>query len=917
MKKNGFVFGFLAIGACIALITACEQQTDPKPGSGEKAITAFVIGSEQAEINGTVITVTLPHGTIADNLAPLITVSEKASVSPASGVARDFSDSVTYTVTAEDGTTKVYIVIVTIAGDDPSDTRTLLVAGPNVPVDYTATTATVTFTGATGLTELTAADFAVTGGATLGSPTVNDDIVTISVNFAANTGASTKTYIVSIAPTSAKIRGGTAVTITQEFNDPSDTRTLLFAGPDIYVDHTDATATATFTRAAGLTGLTAADFAVTGGATLGSPTISGDIATIPVYFAANTGASEKAYSVSIAPGSSVIRGSSTVTITQAGVRTLLAAGPGVSVDYTATTAIVTFTGATGLIDLGWWDFEVDNGATLGSPTVSGGTVTIPVYFGANTGASEKTYTVSIAPTSTRIQGSATVTITQQFNDPSDTRTLLVAGPDVYVDYTATTATATFTGAYGLTGLTAADFVVTGGATLGSPTISGGTVTIPVYSAANTGASAKTYIVSIVPTSARIQGSATVTITQAGVPSNPALEGTVSITGTASVGQTLTANTGSLQGIGTISYVWKRGDSSTAAGTAIAGATSVNYTLVAADLGRYITVTVTRTGYSGSKTSAATATVTNTQDFEFVWTAAATNTNIGITIQGIAYGNGKFVAVGANGKMAYSTNGTTWTVISDTAFTRYYNIEGITYGGDKFVAVGIYGEMAYSTNGITWTAISHSTFTVPSNNSINSIAYGGGKFVAVGDAGQMAYSTDGITWTAVSDSTFINDLPVYGIAYGNGKFVAVGNGGQMAYSTNGITWTAVSDTTFMGYNIPSIAYGDGKFVAVGYGGKMAYSTNGITWIAVSETAFDPATSINGVNTSGENIYAIAYGGGKFIAVGVYGKVAYSTDGTTWTALSRKLETSFSHTAGIAYGDGRFVVGYNSRIVCAVD
>jgi hypothetical protein len=83
-----------------------------------------------------------------------------------------------------------------------------------------------------------------------------------------------------------------------------------------------------------------------------------------------------------------------------------------------------------------------------------------------------------------------------------------------------------------------------------------------------------------------------------------LKGTVSVTGTAEVGQTLTANTAGLQGIGAISYVWKRGDTAEADGTAISGAESATYTLTATDVDKYITVTVTRAGYTGSITSAA-------------------------------------------------------------------------------------------------------------------------------------------------------------------------------------------------------------------------------------------------------------------------------------------------------------------------
>jgi hypothetical protein len=85
-------------------------------------------------------------------------------------------------------------------------------------------------------------------------------------------------------------------------------------------------------------------------------------------------------------------------------------------------------------------------------------------------------------------------------------------------------------------------------------------------------------------------------------SQPALTGTVSITGTAQVGQTLTADTGSLGGSGTISYQWKRG-------TANIGTNSSTYTVQSADAGYTITVTVTRSGNSGSVTSQPTSEVT--------------------------------------------------------------------------------------------------------------------------------------------------------------------------------------------------------------------------------------------------------------------------------------------------------------------
>jgi len=58
---------------------------------------------------------TVPYGTDFTSLVPTITVSQYASIEPASGVANDFSIPVTYTVTAENGDTQDYTVIGSMA----------------------------------------------------------------------------------------------------------------------------------------------------------------------------------------------------------------------------------------------------------------------------------------------------------------------------------------------------------------------------------------------------------------------------------------------------------------------------------------------------------------------------------------------------------------------------------------------------------------------------------------------------------------------------------------------------------------------------------------------------------------------------------------------------------------------------------
>ena len=62
------------------------------------------------------------------------------------------------------------------------------------------------------------------------------------------------------------------------------------------------------------------------------------------------------------------------------------------------------------------------------------------------------------------------------------------------------------------------------------------------------------------------------------------------------------------------------------------------------------------------------------------------------------------------------------------------IDSVCYGDGKFVAGGASGIMAYSTDGKNWTAISQSFTT----STINSIYYSNGKFIAVGYSGKIGY-----------------------------------------------------------------------------------------------------------------------------------------------------------------------------------
>jgi len=87
-----------------------------------KTITAFTVSGQTGvttiDQSAHTIALTVPYSTDVTALAPVITFSG-ASVSPASGLAQDFTGSRIYTVTAEDASAQDYAVTVTVAAPRP------------------------------------------------------------------------------------------------------------------------------------------------------------------------------------------------------------------------------------------------------------------------------------------------------------------------------------------------------------------------------------------------------------------------------------------------------------------------------------------------------------------------------------------------------------------------------------------------------------------------------------------------------------------------------------------------------------------------------------------------------------------------------------------------------------------------------
>ncbi|PKN91377.1 MAG: hypothetical protein CVU44_19890 [Chloroflexi bacterium HGW-Chloroflexi-6] len=171
-----------------------------------KEISAFSFASPAATgiISGTNIAITVPYGTNVTTLTPTITHSG-ATVSPNSGVAQNFTNPVTYTVTAADTSTQDYTVTVTVAANTAkaisafsfdSVPATGVISGTNITVtvpygtDVTALVATFNTSGAsvkvgaaTQTSGSTANNFTnlVTYTVTAGNNSTQDYVVVVTV----------------------------------------------------------------------------------------------------------------------------------------------------------------------------------------------------------------------------------------------------------------------------------------------------------------------------------------------------------------------------------------------------------------------------------------------------------------------------------------------------------------------------------------------------------------------------------------------------------------------------------------------------------------------------------------------------------------------------------------------------------------
>lgn len=238
---------------------------------------------------------------------------------------------------------------------------------------------------------------------------------------------------------------------------------------------------------------------------------------------------------------------------------------------------------------------------------------------------------------------------------------------------------------------------------------------------------------------------------------------------------------------------------------------------------------------------------------------------------IAYGNGKYVAVGLGGYITTSTDGVNWTTPKQIMSKDIYSIQ---YGNGVFVTCGGI-KIAYSVNGDDWTLITPPNITF-GNIYFQDVAYKNGTFV-VSFSNKCYSSNDGKTWNdGVSCGLFSADK----LISTSNKFIAFYfYGKKIATSPDGTTWTT-SDMS-VSISCQSIAAGNGLIIATS--GAIVYvSTDGVSYETIK------LSKVPGYYCSSS---CIAFNNGLFIMTGHMAHnttssqdatyAAMSTDGKTWT------------------------------------
>ena len=249
-------------------------------------------------------------------------------------------------------------------------------------------------------------------------------------------------------------------------------------------------------------------------------------------------------------------------------------------------------------------------------------------------------------------------------------------------------------------------------------------------------------------------------------------------------------------------------------------------------------------------------------------------------------------------------GANWRVNEPIGTTRLNSIAGATVAtGFAVVTVGV--------GGTIFSSLANETPVARTNplagTDLNGLCGGLYGFAAVGPNGTILTSADAVTWTQqTSGTTALLNSCASSIT---GVYAGVGAGGAVVLSTNGnTTWSTPGSGVTT--DLYAIANGNLRFVAVGAGGTIITSGDGGGWSASTSNV---TADLRGV-TYGVVAQADGTTTNLFVAVGANGTVVTSPDAVVWTTLAPFTNKNLR---AVTYG-GRFVaVGEGGAIFTSLN
>jgi hypothetical protein len=260
----------------------------------------------------------------------------------------------------------------------------------------------------------------------------------------------------------------------------------------------------------------------------------------------------------------------------------------------------------------------------------------------------------------------------------------------------------------------------------------------------------------------------------------------------------------------------------------------------------------------------------------------------------AFGPQRVVALtgGPDDGLAESTDGTTWAALSvpDVGYKPL-----LRYGGGQFIVLSA-GRSLSSIDGLNWTLGE----PFDAIGTMVGLAFGAGRWIAKTDYGQLFASTDGKTWTRIDPGPPMYTMQRLIRAGSPPRFVALSGWvhgtltGGIWTSPDGAFWFQARDD---GEDWSDVAWGDGRFVAVGgYYNTVALSDDGVNWQASRHSGDE-----------GDRLACVAYGGGNFVAASTRGLIYSSPDGLTWEVSAPPDLQQNEGFVSAVFGSGLFVLG----------